>query len=71
MQSGTDRGFFVAPTADQLHTAEVRSLAIDSLNQYLTSCSLDQRVKLWDFNKKRLVKSVQFEQPIENLCYNQ
>lgn len=41
LQSGTDRGFFTAPSSDALHTAEVRSVAIDQLNHYLTSCSLD------------------------------
>ena len=46
IQSGTDRGFFTVMSASdgenqQQHTAEVTSLAIDQLNYYLTSCSLD------------------------------
>ena len=36
LQSGIDRGFF-----SQLHKGEVTSLAIDALNHYLTSASLD------------------------------
>ena len=65
LQSGIDRGFFAL-----LHEGEVTSLAIDALNHYLTSASLDQSLRMWDFNKRNLVHEAKFDHSIENLCYN-
>jgi U3 small nucleolar RNA-associated protein 21 len=52
------------------HTREVTGLGIDMLNHHLVSCSLDHDIKLWDFYRKKLVKTFSHEYPIDNLCYN-
>lgn len=46
------------------HSKTVTGLACDPLNRYLISSSLDGFVKLWDFNKRNLVASVNVGSPI-------
>lgn len=70
MQSGIDRGYFKSHDVSQQHKKEVTGLAIDQLNHYLISSSLDGSIKLWDFYRQGLSKSIDIENPIENLCYN-
>ena len=66
MQSGLDKGLY----SGQVHLKEVSGLGIDILNHYLVSCSLDHTIKLWDFYRKSLLRTIEMEYPIENMCYN-
>lgn len=70
MQSGNDRGYFRAKDASQRHSKEVTGVAIDQLNHFLISCSLDGTIKLWEFYRQGLAKTITQEHPVENLCYN-
>ena len=49
LQSGIDRGFFKVKAGDKAHQKEVSGLAIDQLNHYLISSSIDGTIKLWEF----------------------
>ena len=40
------------------------------MNKQMVSASLDGNVKLWDFFRRELVRTMNFEYPIENLVYN-
>jgi len=70
LQSGNDRGIFLAGEQGSLHSKEVTGLNVDALNHYLVSSSLDHTIKLWDFYKMKLSKTYTHDYPIENLCYN-
>jgi len=73
LQSGIDKGLFKSEGKNglqDLHTAEVTGLGIDSLNKVLVSGSLDRTVKLWDFYRAKLLKSFTCDYPVSNLTYN-
>lgn len=59
-----------------MHSKEVSGLGVDSLNKYLVSGSLDGTVKLWDFYRKKLVRTFENKSeseslyPVLNLTYN-
>lgn len=36
----------------------------------MISCSLDGTIKLWEFYRQTLIKSIAQDHPVENLCYN-
>jgi U3 small nucleolar RNA-associated protein 21 len=40
------------------HTKEITGLVVDSLNQNVISCSLDGKIKFWDFNTGNLVDEI-------------
>lgn len=40
------------------------------LNHHLVSCSLDHKIKLWDFYRQKLTKTYHNDYPIDNLVYN-
>ena len=70
MQSGKDRGLFTCEKEQNVHQAEVTGLAIDQLNKYLVSGSVDKTVKLWDFYRGKLLKTFQADYSVDNICYN-
>lgn len=49
LQSGNDRGYFKAKDIKLQHSKEVTGLAVDQLNHYLISCSMDGSIKIWEF----------------------
>jgi len=59
-----------------MHSKEVSGLGVDSTNKYLVSGSLDGTVKLWDFYKKKLLRTYENKTetgdlyPVQNLTYN-
>ena len=71
MQSGKERGLFVSKQQNEhIHTKEVTGLGIDLLNKQLVSSSLDKTIKIWDFYRRELLKTVMTPFPCENLVYN-
>ena len=52
------------------HSDEITGLGLDALNATLVSSSKDKSVKIWDFYRCKLTKSVSFDFPVTNLCYN-
>lgn len=70
LQSGNDRGYFKAKDIKLQHSKEVTGLAVDQLNHYLISCSMDGSIKIWEFYRQNFIKSIEQDHPVENLCYN-
>jgi len=70
MQSGQDRGLFSSESSQKVHLEEVSGLGIDCLNKHLVSCSIDSTIKIWDFYRRVLIKSVEMGGCLENLTYN-
>jgi U3 small nucleolar RNA-associated protein 21 len=46
------------PLGTGKHTKAVTGVVVDSLNRYVISCSLDGKIKFWDFNNGRLVDEI-------------
>lgn len=57
MQSGKDRGVFVAKNGEGIHAGEVSGVGLDQLNKQAVSASLDGSIKLWDFFRGELIKT--------------
>ena len=71
MQSGKERGLFVSKLPNEhTHNKEVTGFGIDLLNKQLVSSSLDKTIKIWDFYRRELQKTVITPHPCDNLVYN-
>ncbi|KAK0665104.1 Utp21 specific WD40 associated putative domain-containing protein [Cercophora samala] len=46
------------PPGTGKHTAAVTGLVVDSLNTTITSCSLDGKIKFWDFSTGNLIEEI-------------
>jgi U3 small nucleolar RNA-associated protein 21 len=67
IQSGQHRRAFRAKDPLANHTASIQGLAVDAMNRYVISASLDGSLKFWSFKDGSLIKSVELDAPITQI----
>ncbi|CAG8563436.1 14007_t:CDS:10 [Funneliformis caledonium] len=73
MQSGLHRKTFAGNDAfhnNKGHKKLISGLASDSLNRKLISSSLDGTVKIWDFNKAKVLHTIDIMSPITTMLFH-
>ena len=56
-----------APGKRDMHTAAVTGVAVDGLNRFAVSASLDATLKFWDFPTRALLETVPLGSPASRL----
>ena len=67
LESGEDRGNFGEKGG---HVKEVTGVAIDGLNKWLVSASMDGTLKIWDFYRRTLKKTYEASAAVETVVFN-